>query len=124
MFKSCFFFFQNLPVTRILDNLMEMKSHPVRFFFSRDLKNVFPILVKNIESVVKSVKSPSSFIEKLNTSIKGGGTLVPLMCLWCPPLRYRLGKDFAKSHIINHFKLFSLDVKEKLLKWNFNIHYF
>lgn len=97
MFKSCFFFFQNLPVTRILDNLMEMKSHPVRFFFSRDLKNVFPILVKNIESVVKSVKSPSSFIEKLNTSIKGGGNSSPTDVSLVSTSAVQIGKRFCKK---------------------------
>lgn len=78
---------------------MEMKSHPVSFVFVHDLKNIFPILVKNIGSVVKSGKSPSSFIETLNTSIKGGGNSSPTDVSLVSTSAVQIGKSFPKSHI-------------------------
>lgn len=77
---------------------MEMKSHPVSFVFVHDLKNIFPILVKNIGSVVKSGKSPSSFIETLNTSIKGGNSS-PTDVSLVSTSAVQIGKSFPKSHI-------------------------
>uniref|UniRef100_A0A669ENS8 Sec1 family domain-containing protein 1 n=1 Tax=Oreochromis niloticus TaxID=8128 RepID=A0A669ENS8_ORENI len=61
----------NLPVTRILDNLMEMKSHPVSFVFVHDLKNICPLLVKNIGSnpfqeAIVFVVGGGNFIEYQN----------------------------------------------------------